>query len=63
VTLGGPAERGGIKNGDVIVGLAGKPVKDLQTYMVVMKTQKRGNSIEVEVVRQGKKVKLQVKLE
>jgi hypothetical protein len=63
VTLGGPAERGGVKNGDVIVGLAGKPVKDLQTYMVVMKTQKRGNSIEVEVVRQGKKVKLQVKLE
>jgi hypothetical protein len=63
VTPGGPAEQGGVKSGDVVVGLAGKPIKDLQTYMVVMKTQKRGSTIEVEVVRGGKKVKLQVKLE
>jgi hypothetical protein len=63
VTAGTPADKGGIKAGDLIVGLAGKPVKDLKTYMLVMSNQKMGTTIEVEVERGGKKVKLQVKLE
>jgi hypothetical protein len=63
VTPGGPADKAGVKDGDVIVGLAGKPVKDLRTYMLVMSTQKKGDTIEVEVQRKGKKVKLKAKLE
>jgi hypothetical protein len=63
VTAGGPAEKGGVKDGDVIVALAGKPVKDLRTYMVIMSNQKKGDTIDVEVVRKGNKVKLKVKLE
>jgi hypothetical protein len=63
VTPGGPADKAGIKGGDVIVGVAGKEVKDLRTYMVAMSAQKKGTTIEVEVLRGGKKVKLKVKLE
>ena len=63
VSADSPAHKGGIKSGDVIVGLAGKPIKDLKTYMQVMSGQKKGKTIEVEVLRKGKKVKLEVKLE
>ncbi len=63
VTPGGPADKAGVKGGDVIVGLGGKPVKDLRSYMLIMSTQKKGGTIAVEVQRKGKKVKLEAKLE
>jgi hypothetical protein len=63
VLPGGPAEKGGMKDGDVIVGLAGKPVKDLASYMVIMAEQKPKTTIEVEVLRKGSKMKLKIPLE
>jgi Zn-dependent M28 family amino/carboxypeptidase len=58
-----PAARGGIKGGDKIVGIEGKPVKNLQTYMAAMSGVKAGSTIEVTVLRAGKKVPLKVKLD
>jgi hypothetical protein len=63
VTEGGPAAKGGIKKGDRIVEVAGKPVKDLEGYMSVMGAQKRGEDLEVTVLRDKKKVTLKVKPE
>jgi hypothetical protein len=63
VIPGTPADKGGLKKDDVIVGLAGKPVKDLKTYMTVMAVQKPKTTIDVEVTRDGKKVTLKVPLE
>jgi hypothetical protein len=63
VTPGLPAERAGIKEGDRIVAIAGKPVKDLRAYMTVLAAQKKGDTIEVVVLRAGKRVPLRVKLE
>jgi hypothetical protein len=63
VSPGGVADKAGVKEGDVIIGLAGKPVKDIGTYMQAMSTQKKGNTIEVLVLRKGKKVTLKAKLE
>jgi hypothetical protein len=63
VTPGTPADKGGLKKDDVIVGLAGKPVKDLRTYMTIMAVQKPKTTIDVEVTRDGKKVTLKVPLE
>jgi S1-C subfamily serine protease len=63
VTEGGPAAKGGIKNGDRIVEVAGKPVKNLEGYMSVMGAQKRGEDLEVTVLRDKKKVTLKVKPE
>jgi C-terminal processing protease CtpA/Prc len=63
VTAGGPAAKGGIKEGDRIVEIAGKPVKNMTAYMAVMGVQKKGESIQVGVVREGKKVNVKVLLE
>jgi hypothetical protein len=63
VTDGQPAARAGLKAGDRIVELAGKPVKSLETYMEILSGQKKGDTIDVVVVRGGKRVTLKVQLE
>jgi hypothetical protein len=60
---GGPASKAGIKAGDRVVELAGKPVKDLTGYAQVMVNQKLGETIEVVVIRDGKMMTIKVKLE
>jgi hypothetical protein len=60
LTDGGPAAKGGLKAGDLIVELAGKSVKNLNTYMVIMAQQRSGQALEVGVLRDGKKLKLKV---
>src|SRR5262249_13278214 len=63
VTQGGPAEKGGLKQGDYIVEIAGKPVKNMTAYMTIMAGQKKGEPLELTVDREGKKIKLTVKPE
>ena len=60
VSKGGPAEKGGLKAGDVIVELAGKAVPNINVYMTVMGQQRAGQAVEVTVVRAGQKLKLKV---
>jgi Peptidase family M28/PDZ domain len=63
VGAGGPAAKAGLKGGDVIVEMAGKPVKNIQTYMQIMGTQKKGDTIDVIILRDSKKQTVKVKLE
>jgi hypothetical protein len=63
VTQGGPAEKGGLKQGDYIVEIAGKPVKNMTAYMTMMAGQKKGEPLELTVNRDGKKTKITVKPE
>jgi hypothetical protein len=58
-----PAEKGGLKAGDLIVQINGKPVKQIEGYMAIMGGLKKGEKIEVVVNRGGKEVKLPVVLE
>ncbi len=60
VVPGGPAEKGGMKKGDRITAIAGKPVKNVQDYMKVMGGAKRGEALEFDVLREEKPVKLKV---
>src|SRR5205823_6601438 len=60
VNKDGPAEKAGIKDGDLIVEVAGKPVKNMGAYMTAMRTQKRGQPVEIVVVRKGERVKVTV---
>jgi S1-C subfamily serine protease len=60
VTPGGAAEKGGVKDGDVIVEIGGKPVKNIGGYMTAMSGQKAGTATEVVVMRKGQKVTLKV---
>ena len=59
----GPAAKAGLKAGDSIVDMAGKPVKNITTYMEAMAAQKKGETIDVTVVRDGKKQDVKVKLD
>ncbi len=59
----GPAARAGLKTGDRIVEVAGKPVKNITTYMEAMAAQKKGDAIEVVVVRDGARRSIKVKLD
>jgi hypothetical protein len=60
VTPGGAASKGGLQDGDVIVEIGGKPVKNVGGYMTAMSAQKAGNPVEVVVLRKGTKMTLKV---
>ncbi len=60
VTPGGAAEKGGVKAQDVVIEIAGKPVKNINDYMAVMAGQKAGVPIEVVVMRKDRKVTVKV---
>jgi len=54
VTKGKPAYNGGMLKGDIITSVDGKPVKNIQDYMVRLSQLKAGKSVHVEVLRNGK---------
>jgi hypothetical protein len=60
VTPGGAAEKGGVMDGDVIVEIGGKPVKNIGGYMTAMGAQKAGTPVDVVVQRKGQKVTLKL---
>jgi hypothetical protein len=60
VTPGGAAEKGGVKDNDVIVEIGGKPVKNIGGYMTAMSAQKAGTAVEIVVLRKGQKMTLKV---
>lgn len=62
VTPGGIAEKAGLKDGDVIVEIAGKPVANITAYMTAMGGQKPGTTIDIVVERKGKKMTLKADL-
>jgi S1-C subfamily serine protease len=53
----GPAEKAGLKAGDLIVKMAGKKVLNIYDYMGVLGELKAGDVVDVEVVRDGKPMK------
>jgi C-terminal processing protease CtpA/Prc len=63
VTDGGPAAKAGLKAGDRIVEMGGKPVKNLAAYMTIMGGFKKGDKFDLAAIRDGKPQKFQVVLE
>lgn len=62
VRPGSPAEKAGIKEGDVIVQVAGKATENLNAYMAAMGGVRPGATIDVVVERKGQKVTLKAEL-
>ncbi|ADG98545.1 peptidase S1 and S6 chymotrypsin/Hap [Segniliparus rotundus DSM 44985] len=63
VKPGGPADRGGIKQGDVIVQIGDRPVTSLDEFLVGVRKMPLGKATTVKVLRgegQNKPVELQV---
>ncbi|RLD58519.1 MAG: hypothetical protein DRJ05_07910 [Bacteroidetes bacterium] len=57
---GGAAEKAGILGGDVIIGLAGKEVKNIYDFMNIMNEMKPDVEYDVTVMREGKEVDLKI---
>jgi aminopeptidase YwaD len=62
VTPGKPAALGGMKKGDIITAINGKSVNNIQDYMSRMSQLKHGQTISVEVLRNGSKQVLLIQL-
>jgi hypothetical protein len=62
VTPGRPAALGGMKKGDIIVSIEGKPVNNIEDYMFRMQQVKKGQTITIEVLRNEKKIGLLIQL-
>ncbi|MBR0463794.1 MAG: Do family serine endopeptidase [Clostridia bacterium] len=62
VFKGDPADKAGIKRGDVIVELNGQKVKDSNDFVQKVRTLAPGTNAKITVVRKGKKINFSVKL-
>jgi hypothetical protein len=62
VTPGKPAALGGMKKGDIITSINGKTVNNIQDYMFRMSQLKHGQTISVEILRDGNKMVLLIQL-
>ncbi|MHC4995707.1 MAG: M28 family peptidase [Planctomycetota bacterium] len=60
VGKGGPAEQAGVRGGDVIVKLAGKPIENIYDYTYAIEALKIGEPVEVVVRRGGEELTLTV---
>jgi hypothetical protein len=63
VRPGSPAAKAGLKGGDVLVQFGDKPIKNLYDFTDALRRSKVGDVVPVTVLRDGKEVKVDVKLE
>ncbi len=62
VMKGSPAEKGGVKSGDVIVEFNGRPVRNVSDLQLKVISTKPGEVVEIKVIRDGKEKVLKVKI-
>jgi S1-C subfamily serine protease len=61
VTAGGPAEKAGVQNGDIMVGVAGKPAKSLADfYRKVWARGRAGTTVPLDVLRNNQAKRIDV---
>ena len=53
ITPGGPAEKAGLRVGDVIIGFNDRQVADSTELVVVIRSYAPGEQIEISVIRRG----------
>jgi hypothetical protein len=56
VRAGSPAERAGLREGDVIVRFGGRDVADIYAYTEALRAHRPGDHVEIVVLRDGKEV-------
>lgn len=55
-----PADQGGLQRGDLLVELAGHPIRDIHDFMFVLRKSKPHEDAKAVVMRGGERVELQV---
>jgi serine protease Do len=62
VTPGGPAEKAGLKSGDVVTAIDGKPVKNADDLTMAVIGHAPGETVKLDVIRNSKPTQLSVTL-
>jgi serine protease Do len=62
IMAGSPAEKAGLRQGDIITTFAGKEIKDARQLQLLVADTPAGQRVEVEIFRDGKPQKLTVTL-
>ena len=62
VTPGSPADKAGVRKGDIVVEFGGMAVRDLYQYTDALRAHKPGDIVKVVVERAGKRVTLDARL-
>jgi len=60
---GSPAERAGLREGDIILELSGRPVHDLQALASILRELKPGDVVQIVFQRNGAELRASVRLE
>ena len=60
VFKGDPADKAGIKVGDIITEINGKPIKDTHELLLTIATLQVGQKMNVKAIRDGKEMTFQV---
>jgi S1-C subfamily serine protease len=63
VSKGGPAEKAGLRRGDVIIRLGDNKIGNLDDFDSALRKYEAGQSVPIVVRRDGKEVKLEATLE
>jgi len=62
VASGSPADKAGLKKGDVIVAFEGKPVKNMNDLIAAIRAKNIGDTVSIEYVRDSKRDKVTLPL-
>lgn len=62
VRAGSPADKGGLRGGDIVIEFGGKSVKDIYEYTDALNSFKPGDEVKVIVMRDGQRLTLTVTL-
>ena len=60
VGKGGPAEKSGVKGGDIIVELSGRKIENIYDYTAILEALKIDEETTIIVLRDGKRVELKI---
>jgi len=62
VVPAGPADRAGMRPGDVIVSVDGDPVDSVEAFLGALRAHRPGDRVKVDAVREGKRLAFEVTL-
>ncbi|OFZ17343.1 MAG: hypothetical protein A2X86_02495 [Bdellovibrionales bacterium GWA2_49_15] len=62
VSKGSPGEKYGLRRGDVLIAIDGRPIDDVGTFRNSVSAMKPGDFKEIVVIRNGKEEKIKVKI-